>query len=55
MQTFLLDFIQNPDQDLDAFLLEIQEFWKAIGTRQRPAQDLALTVAIDYGGGVPAR
>ena len=30
MQAFLLDFIQNPDQDLDAFLLEIQEFWDTL-------------------------
>jgi multiple sugar transport system substrate-binding protein len=30
MQAFLLDFIQNPDQDLDAFLGQIQSFWDTL-------------------------
>jgi multiple sugar transport system substrate-binding protein len=30
MQAFLLDFIQNPDQDLDAFLQQIQDFWDTL-------------------------
>lgn len=31
MQAFLTDFIQNPDQDLDAFLAKIQAFWDSLG------------------------
>ncbi|MGZ8501473.1 MAG: ABC transporter substrate-binding protein, partial [Candidatus Limnocylindrales bacterium] len=31
MQHFLTDFIQNPDQDLDAFLKQIQAFWDSLG------------------------
>ena len=30
MQAFLLDFLQNPDQDLDAFLGKIQGFWDTL-------------------------
>ena len=30
MQAFLLDFLQNPDQDLDAFLKKIQDFWDTL-------------------------
>ena len=30
MQAFLLDFLQNPDQDLDAFLQKIQDFWDTL-------------------------
>jgi multiple sugar transport system substrate-binding protein len=30
MQAFLLDFIQDPDQDLDSFLGEIQSFWDTL-------------------------
>lgn len=30
MQAFLLDFIQDPDQDPDAFLQEIQDFWDTL-------------------------
>jgi multiple sugar transport system substrate-binding protein len=31
MQAFLTDFITNPDQDLDAFLKKIQDFWDSLG------------------------
>ena len=31
MQHFLTDFIQKPDQDLDAFLKQIQAFWDSLG------------------------
>ncbi len=31
MQQFLTSFIQNPDQDLDAFLSQIQAFWDSLG------------------------
>jgi multiple sugar transport system substrate-binding protein len=31
MQAFLIDFIQKPDQDLDAFLGRIQSFWDSMG------------------------
>jgi multiple sugar transport system substrate-binding protein len=30
MQAFLLDFIQNPDQDLTAFTQKIQDFWDTL-------------------------
>jgi multiple sugar transport system substrate-binding protein len=30
MQAFLLDFIQNPDQDLAAFTQQIQDFWDTL-------------------------
>ncbi len=30
MQAFLLDFLQKPDQDLDAFLKKIQDFWDTL-------------------------
>jgi multiple sugar transport system substrate-binding protein len=30
MQAFLLDFIQNPDQDLNAFTQKIQDFWDTL-------------------------
>ncbi len=30
MQAFLLDFLKNPDQDLDAFLGKIQSFWDTL-------------------------
>ena len=30
MQAFLLQFIQDPDQDLDAFLGQIQSFWDTL-------------------------
>ncbi len=30
MQAFLLDFLNNPDQDLDAFLGKIQSFWDTL-------------------------
>ncbi|HLE79154.1 MAG: hypothetical protein A2Z32_03750 [Chloroflexi bacterium RBG_16_69_14] len=30
MQAFLTDFIQNPDQDLNAFLKKIQAFWDSL-------------------------
>jgi hypothetical protein len=30
MQAFLLDFLKNPDQDLDAFLKKIQDFWDTL-------------------------
>ncbi len=30
MQAFLLDFLKNPDQDLDAFLGKIQGFWDTL-------------------------
>ena len=30
MQAFLLDFLKNPDQDLDAFLAKIQSFWDTL-------------------------
>jgi multiple sugar transport system substrate-binding protein len=30
MQAFLLDFIQNPDQDLSAFTQKIQDFWDTL-------------------------
>jgi multiple sugar transport system substrate-binding protein len=30
MQAFLLNFIQDPDQDLDAFLGQIQSFWDTL-------------------------
>ena len=30
MQAFLLDFLTNPDQDLDAFLGKIQSFWDTL-------------------------
>jgi multiple sugar transport system substrate-binding protein len=30
MQAFLLDFLKNPDQDLDAFLGQIQSFWDTL-------------------------
>jgi multiple sugar transport system substrate-binding protein len=30
MQAFLLDFLQTPDQDLDAFLGKIQSFWDTL-------------------------
>ena len=31
MQAFLTSFLQNPDQDLDAFLKKIQDFWDSLG------------------------
>jgi multiple sugar transport system substrate-binding protein len=31
MQAFLTDFISNPDQDLDAYLTTIQNFWDSLG------------------------
>ncbi|MGZ6314526.1 MAG: ABC transporter substrate-binding protein [Candidatus Limnocylindrales bacterium] len=30
MQAFLLDFLKNPSQDLDAFLKKIQDFWDTL-------------------------
>ncbi len=30
MQAFLLDFLKNPNQDLDAFLAKIQSFWDTL-------------------------
>ena len=30
MQAFLLSFLQKPDQDLDAFLKKIQDFWDTL-------------------------
>ena len=30
MQAFLLDFLKNPNQDLDAFLKKIQDFWDTL-------------------------
>ncbi|MBI3747875.1 MAG: carbohydrate ABC transporter substrate-binding protein [Chloroflexi bacterium] len=30
MQAFLLDFLKTPDQDLDAFLKKIQDFWDTL-------------------------
>ena len=30
MQAFLLDFIQDPDQDLDPFLQQVQDFWDTL-------------------------
>jgi multiple sugar transport system substrate-binding protein len=30
MQAFLLDFLKNPNQDLDAFLKKIQSFWDTL-------------------------
>lgn len=30
MQAFLIEFINNPDQDLDAFLKKIQDFWDTL-------------------------
>ena len=30
MQAFLLDFLQKPDQDLDAYLKKIQDFWDTL-------------------------
>jgi len=30
MQAFLLDFLKNPGQDLDAFLKKIQDFWDTL-------------------------
>ncbi|MDO8483933.1 MAG: ABC transporter substrate-binding protein [Candidatus Limnocylindrales bacterium] len=30
MQAFLLDFLKNPDQDLDAYLGKIQSFWDTL-------------------------
>ena len=30
MQAFLLDFLKNPDQDLDAYLAKIQAFWDTL-------------------------
>jgi multiple sugar transport system substrate-binding protein len=30
MQAFLIDFLQKPDQDLDAFLKKIQDFWDSL-------------------------
>jgi multiple sugar transport system substrate-binding protein len=30
MQAFLLDFLKNPDQDLDGFLKKIQDFWDTL-------------------------
>jgi multiple sugar transport system substrate-binding protein len=32
MQAFLIDFLQKPDQDLDAFLGKIQSFWDSLGS-----------------------
>jgi multiple sugar transport system substrate-binding protein len=31
MQSFLLDFLKNPSQDLDSFLGKIQSFWDTLG------------------------
>jgi hypothetical protein len=31
MQAFLVQFLQNPDQDLDTYLGKIQSFWDSLG------------------------
>jgi multiple sugar transport system substrate-binding protein len=32
MQGFLIDFLSNPNQDLNAFLAKIQKFWDSLGS-----------------------
>ena len=54
MQGFLQTFLNDPDQDLDAYLGTIQTFWDSLAARRSTLPDRAGQPASADDGDLPA-